>query len=75
MKNWQDLVSIIHNSPGKTINILAERNKQTVQYTATIISKNNIGYLGISQKPDLSSYVTVSYNFKRFTCESYPKHI
>jgi regulator of sigma E protease len=64
MKNWQDLVSIIHNSPGKTINILAERNKQTVQYTATIISKNNIGYLGISQKPDLSSYVTVSYNFK-----------
>jgi len=64
MKNWQDFVDFIVSNPGKTINIIAERNKETVQYTATIISKNNIGYLGISQKPDLSSYVNVSYNIK-----------
>ncbi len=64
MNNWQDFVDFIHSNPGKTINILAERNKQTIQYTATITSKNNIGYLGISQKPDLSSYINVSYNLK-----------
>jgi len=64
MKNWQDFVDFIVSNPGKTINIIADRNKETVQYTATIISKNNIGYLGISQKPDLSSYVNVSYNIK-----------
>ena len=64
MKNWQDFVNFIHSNPGKTINILAERNKESVQYTATIISKNNKGYLGISQKPDLSSYINVSYNLK-----------
>ena len=62
MKNWQDLVNFIHSNPGKTISIIAERNNEPVQYTATIISKNNIGYLGISQKPDLSSYINVSYN-------------
>jgi regulator of sigma E protease len=64
MKNWQDLVDFIVSNPGKTINIVAERNKEPVRYTATIISKNNIGYLGISQKPDLSSYINVSYNIK-----------
>ena len=64
MKNWQDFVDFIVTNPGKTINIIAERNKETVQYTATIISKNNKGYLGISQKPDLSSYINVSYNIK-----------
>ena len=62
MKNWQDLVNFIHSNPGKTISIIEERNNEPVQYTATIISKNNIGYLGISQKPDLSSYINVSYN-------------
>ncbi len=64
MKSWQDFVDFIHNNPGKTINIIAERDKESVQYTATIISKNNTGYLGISQKLDLSSYINVSYNIK-----------
>jgi regulator of sigma E protease len=64
MKNWQDFVDFIHSNPGKTINIIAERDKESVQYTASIISKNNIGYLGISPKPDLSSYINVSYNLK-----------
>ena len=64
MKSWQDFVNFIHNNPGKTINIVAERDKESVQYTATIISRNNIGYLGISQKLDLSSYINVSYNIK-----------
>ena len=64
MKNWQDFVDYIVSNPGKTINIIAERNKASIQYPATIISKNNIGYLGISQKADLSSYINVSYNIK-----------
>ena len=62
MKNWQDFVAYIESHPGKTIKIVAERKKETVRYTAIITSKNNIGYLGVSQKPDLSSYINVSYD-------------
>jgi regulator of sigma E protease len=62
IKNWQEFVGYIRSNPGKTINILAERKDEPVEYTATITSKNNIGYLGVSQKPDLSSYINVRYN-------------
>lgn len=61
--NWNDFVSYIRKNPDKSINILAERDNELISYTATIVSKNNIGYLGVSQKPDLSSYINVSYNF------------
>jgi len=64
MKNWQDFVDYIRSNPGKTIDIIAKRQNEFVNYTATIISKNGTGYLGVSQKPDLSSYINVSYNLK-----------
>lgn len=62
--SWNEFVYFIHNNPGKTINILAERDNNQVNYTAEIINKNNIGYLGVSQKVDSSTYVNVSYNLK-----------
>jgi regulator of sigma E protease len=64
MKNWNEFVDYIRNNPGKIINILAERNQETLEYTATVIAKNNTGYLGVSQKRDLSSYVNISYNIQ-----------
>jgi regulator of sigma E protease len=64
IKSWIKFVEYIHNNPDKTINIIAVRKNKEVQYTADILTKNNIGYLGVSQKSDLSSYVIVNYSFK-----------
>jgi regulator of sigma E protease len=64
ISNWNDFVEYIRINPGRTINIKAERQNSLVNYTANIMSKNNVGYLGVSQKPDKSFYINVRYNMK-----------
>ena len=64
INSWTEFVKFIHNNPNKLINIKAERDDELVEYTANILAKNNIGFLGVSKRNDLSQFVKVSYDFK-----------
>ena len=49
IKSWTNLVEYIHAHPDTSINIVAERMNERVEYTAMILNKNNIGFFdGIS---------------------------
>ena len=63
INSWDDLVSFIHSNPDRSINIIAERGNDNINYTVTILNKKDKGFLGISHKVDMSSYVNVSYSF------------
>jgi PDZ domain-containing secreted protein len=63
INSWDDLVSFIHSNPDSSINITAKRGNDTVSYPITILNKNEKGFLGVSHKVDMSSYVNVSYSF------------
>ena len=63
INSWDDLVLFIHSNPGSSINITAKRGNDTVNYPIKILNKNEKGYLGVSHKVDISSYVNVSYSF------------
>ena len=63
INSWDELVSFIHTSPDRSINITAERGDDTITYPITILNKNGKGFLGVSHKVDTSSYVNVSYGF------------
>jgi regulator of sigma E protease len=63
INSWDELVTFIHSNPDSSINITAKRGNDTVSYPITILNKNEKGFLGVSHKVDLSSYVNVSYSF------------
>tara|TARA_Y100000389_G_scaffold141137_1_gene138978 strand:+ start:3253 stop:4569 length:1317 start_codon:yes stop_codon:yes gene_type:complete len=63
INSWDDLVAYIHSNPDNVVNVTAERENNTINYPIKILSKNNKGFLGVSHKVDMSSYVNVSYNF------------
>jgi regulator of sigma E protease len=63
INSWDDLVSFIHSNPDSSINIIAKRGNNTVNYPIEILNKNEKGFLGVSHKVDMSSYVNVSYSF------------
>ena len=71
IKSWTNLVEYIHAHPDTSINIVAERMNERVEYTAMILNKNNIGFLGVSKKNDLSQFVKVKYNLN----ESFAKAV
>ena len=63
INTWTELVKFIHENPNTLVNIVAERMNERVEYQANILNKNNIGFLGISKKNDLSQFVKVRYDF------------
>ena len=63
INSWDDLVAYIHSNPDNVVNVTAKRENNTINYPIKILSKNNKGFLGVSHKVDMSSYVNVSYNF------------
>ena len=63
INSWVEFVNFIHANPDTLINIVAERNKEKVEYQANILNKNDIGFLGVSKKNDLSQFVRVRYDF------------
>ena len=60
-ESWVDFVKFIQANPNTDISIIAERNKNILEYTARILDKNGKGFLGISKKIDESSFILVSY--------------
>ena len=62
INSWTELVKFIHDNPNKLIKILAERGDEIIEYESNILSKNNIGFLGVSKKNDLSQFVKVRYD-------------
>ena len=63
INSWTELVKFIHDNPNTLININAKRDNKMIEYDANVLSKNGLGYLGISKKNDLSHFVKVHYDF------------
>ena len=60
--SWNDFVSIIKESPGQKINIVALRDNKVIDYDARVLEKNGNGFLGVSKKIDKTDFVFVNYN-------------
>ena len=60
-ESWVDLVQYIKVNPDTDISVMVERDNNISEYTARILDKNGIGFLGISKKIDESSFILVSY--------------
>jgi len=63
INSWTEFVRFIHSNPNELIKIVAERDDKRVEYESKILSKNGIGFLGVSKKNDLSQFVKVRYDF------------
>ncbi|MEC7677094.1 MAG: RIP metalloprotease RseP [Pseudomonadota bacterium] len=61
IESWADLVDYIQTNPNTDISVMVERQESIIEYTARILDKNGMGFLGISKKIDDSSFVIVSY--------------
>ena len=61
IESWADLVDYIQTNPNTDISVMVERQESVIEYTARILDKNGMGFLGISKKIDDSSFVIVSY--------------
>ena len=61
IESWTDLVDYIQTNPNTDISVMVEREESIIEYTARILDKNGMGFLGISKKIDDSSFVIVSY--------------
>ncbi len=61
IESWTDLVDYIQTNPNTDISVMVERQESIIEYTARILDKNGMGFLGISKKIDDSSFVIVSY--------------
>ena len=63
INSWRELVQYIQNNPDTTINLIVDRNNEIIEYSANILNKNGVGFLGVSKMIDNSNFVIVSYNF------------
>ena len=63
INSWTEFVKFIHDNPNTLINVIAERDNKIIEYNANVLSKNGIGFLGVSKKNDLSQFVKVRYDF------------
>ncbi len=63
INSWKELVQYIQNNPDTAIDLIVNRNNEIIEYSANILNKNGIGFLGVSKMIDNSNFVIVSYNF------------
>ncbi len=63
INSWRELVQYIQNNPNTAINLIVDRDNEIIEYSAKILNKNGIGFLGVSKMIDNSNFVIVSYNF------------
>lgn len=55
IENWEQLVNIIHNSPGQELDITVDRNQTTLnlKVTPNLDAESNVGMIGISPSQPL----------------------
>lgn len=61
--NWSDLVSIVRNSPDKSIKITAKRSDTIITYDAYVENKLGTGFLGVGNRVSKDNIIKVNYDF------------